>query len=81
MKYLTTLWQGIKNNSGTTIIVAGLLVYLFATILSIQTQLQDDKDIMACKTLCFPRQAEHITHGTSSSCWCYTNPNTMNKVK
>lgn len=81
MKYLITVWQGIKNNSGTIIMVTGLLIYLLTYRASIQAQTQVDKDIMSCKTLCFPQQAEYITHGTASSCWCYTNQNTMNKVK
>ena len=81
MKYLAIVWQQIKNNAIGIIVAVLVFVYLLGHIAVIQTKSQDDKDIVACKSLCFPQQSEYITHGTSSACWCYTNQNTMNKVK
>ena len=81
MKYLTSIWNWIKGNA-VGIVVGGLvLVYMAANTAAIQVKAQNGKDIMSCKTLCFPQQSEYITHGTSSACWCYTNQNTMNKAK
>ena len=80
MKYLTSIWNWIKTNI-VGIVVGGLvLLYLIANTAVIQTKTQNEKEVLACKTLCFPQQSEYITHGDTAACWCYVDQNSMRKA-
>jgi len=81
MKYLTSIWNWIKDNSVGIIFGGLILAWMLANTAAVQQKVENEKEIIACKTLCFPQQSEYITHGTTSACWCYTNQNTMNKAE
>jgi len=81
MKYLTTIWNWMKDNS-VGIIVGGLvLIYMVANTAAIQLKAENEKEVLACKTLCFPQQSEYITHVDTAACWCYVDQNSMRKAK
>ena len=81
MKYLTSIWSWMKDNA-VGIIVGGLvLIYMLANTAAIQAKTQNEKEVLACKTLCFPQQSEYITHVDTAACWCYVDQNSMRKVK
>ena len=81
MKYITAVWNWMKDNAVGIVIGGLILVWMLANGAIVQQKSEIDKEIIACKTLCFPQQSEYITHGTTSACWCYTNQNTMNKAE
>jgi hypothetical protein len=81
MKYIANISNWVKSNFPFILIVSIFGIYVWANATSIQTKVSKKEDELACKTLCFPQQSEYITHGASSSCWCYVNQKTMNKAK
>lgn len=79
MKYLTKILNWMKDNA-IGIVVGGLVaVYMLANTAVIQAKTQSKKELLACKTLCFPQQSEYITHGDANSCWCYVDLETIKK--
>jgi hypothetical protein len=81
MKYMLNIWNWVKANFPFILIIVIFGMYVWANATSIKTKVSKKEDEISCKTLCFPQQSEYITHGSSSSCWCYINQNTMNKAK
>lgn len=70
----------MKDNA-VGIVVGGLvLIYMMANTAVIQAKTQNEKDVLACKTLCFPQQSEYITHVDTAACWCYVDQNSMRKA-
>lgn len=80
MKYLKMIWAWIMKHAVILIIICLACLYLVANTASIQVKMEIEKDILACKTICFPQQSEYITHGDAAACWCYIDQNTMNKA-
>ena len=81
MKYLTAVWNWMKDNA-VGIVVGGLvLIYMLANTAAIQLKADNQKEVLACKTLCFPQQSEYITHVDTAACWCYVDQNSMRKAK
>jgi len=81
MKYLTAVWNWMKDNA-VGIVVGGLvLIYMLANTAAIQLEADNQKEVLACKTLCFPQQSEYITHVDTAACWCYVDQNSMRKAK
>ena len=81
MKYLTAVWRWMKDNA-VGIVVGGLvLIYMMANTAAIQAKTQNEKEVLACKTLCFPQQSEFITHVDTAACWCYVDQNSMRKAQ
>lgn len=79
MKYLKSIWNWMKDNA-VGIVVGGLvLIYMMANTAVIQAKTQSEKEVLACKTLCFPQQSEYITHVDTAACWCYVDQNSMRK--
>ena len=81
MKYLNTIWNWIKDNAVGIVIGSILLGWLFANNAVIQAKTLNEKEALACKTLCFPQQSEYITHVDTAACWCYVDQNSMRKAE
>ena len=80
MKYLTAVWNWMKDNA-VGIVVGGLiLIYMLANTAAIQLKADNQKEVLACKTLCFPQQSEYIIHVDTAACWCYVDQNSMGKA-
>jgi len=81
MKYLTSIWKWIKDNAVGIVIGGILLVWMMANNAVLQAKTQNEKEVLACKTLCFPQQSEYITHVDTAACWCYVDQNSMRKAE
>ena len=81
MKYLTSIWNWIKDNAVGIVVGGILLVWMMANNAVIQAKTQNEKEVLACKTLCFPQQSEYITHVDTAACWCYVDQNSMRKAE
>lgn len=81
MKYLTTIWNWIKDNAVVIVIGGILLAWMMANTAVIQAKTQSEKEVLACKTLCFPQQSEYITHVDTAACWCYVDQKSMRKAE
>jgi len=81
MKYMSKIWDWVKTNFSFILIVIIFGIYVWANAATVKSKVSKKEDEIACKTLCFPQQSEYITHGYSSSCWCYVNQKTMNKAE
>tara|TARA_B100000287_G_scaffold212829_1_gene200962 strand:+ start:220 stop:465 length:246 start_codon:yes stop_codon:yes gene_type:complete len=81
MKYLTIVWEWMKDNS-VGIIVGGLvLIYMIVSSAILQTETEKENEIFKCKSTCFPKQSELIANGDEESCWCYIDQNTLGRTK
>lgn len=81
MKYLTSIWNWIKDNAVAIVIGGILLVWMMANNAVLQAKTQNEKEVLACKTVCFPQQSEYITHVDTAACWCYVDQNSMRKAE
>ena len=81
MKYITALWNWMKDNAVGIVIGGLVLIWMLANTANIQAKTQIEKDILGCKTLCFPQQSEYITHVDTAACWCYVDQNSMRKAQ
>ena len=81
MKYLTTVWNWMKDNTVGIVVGSLVFIYMMANTASIEAKAQSEKDILACKSLCFPQQSEFITHVDTAACWCYVDSSSMRKAK
>ena len=81
MKYLITIWNWMKDNAVGIVIGGILLTWMMANTAVIQAKTQNEKEVLACKTLCFPQQSEYITHVDTAACWCYVDQNSMRKAE
>ena len=81
MKYLTSIWNWIKDNVVGIVIGGILLTWMMANNAVLQAKTQNEKEVLACKTFCFPQQSEYITHVDTAACWCYVDQNSMRKAE
>ena len=81
MKYLTSIWNWIKDNAVGIVVGGILLVWMMANNAVIQAKTQNEKEVLACKTLCFPQQSEYITHVDTAAFWFYVDQNSMRKAE
>ena len=81
MKFLNKIWNWIKNNAVAIAIGGLVLSWILANNAVIQSKTQSEKEVLACKTLCFPQQSEYITHIDTAACWCYVDQTSMRKAE
>ena len=82
MNHLKSLWQWLKTNATILCLFACLAVYVYANVAMKKAEAENRKDILACKSLCFPQQSEYIgSTDWMESCWCYVDNNTIKRIK
>lgn len=82
MSYLKRLWDWLKSNGPILCLFVFLAVYVYANAAVRQAEADNRKDVLACKSLCFPQQSEYITSTDwMESCWCYVDNNTIKRIK
>ena len=81
IKYLNNTWNWIKDNAVGIFVGGILLAWMWGNTTVIQAQTQNEKEVLACKTLCFPQQSQSITRVDTAACWCYVDQNSMRKAE
>lgn len=81
MQYLKKAYGWLLQNYLPIFIGLLVFLYVWANVQSAQVKTQENKEEFTCQTACFPQQHEYIYAGSTGSCWCYTDSETLRKNK